>query len=149
MTFIASRTPWLDQLTYLPSNWALVCVNEKKQPYDPLTGLLTPGWNHSDGYSVEDVQALEPAAVGVMLGAKSGGLLAIDFDGPGADEKFLEVTGKAASDLPKQFHGQADALCAARLPTQLILNIGHHFAPDSLKMRVQLFWNSDGMGVRA
>lgn len=101
MTFIAPRTPWLDQLADLPSNWALVCVNEKKQPYDPCTGLLTPGWNDGDGHTVEDVLALDPAAVGVMLGPKSGGLLAIDFDGPGSEEKFLEVIGKPASELPK------------------------------------------------
>jgi len=36
-----------------------------------------------------------------LLGEKSGGLLAIDFDGPGSEEKFLETFGRPSDELPK------------------------------------------------
>ncbi|MFM7455958.1 MAG: bifunctional DNA primase/polymerase, partial [Vulcanococcus sp.] len=50
---------------------------------------------------VEEVQEYAPQAVGVLLGEKSGGLLAIDFDGPGSEEKFIEKFGRPSEELPQ------------------------------------------------
>ena len=47
------------------------------------------------------MQEYEPQALSVLLGEKSGGLLAIDFDGPGSEEKFLETFGRPSDELPK------------------------------------------------
>ena len=69
-------------------------------PVDPLSGLPLSGWSDHGGYHVDDIQQLAPEAVGVLLGPISGGLLAIDFDGPGSEAKFQEMYGRPSSDLP-------------------------------------------------
>lgn len=95
-----SRETWLDDLSEVPSDWALLCVNDKKQPYNPSTGELQSKWAEGSGMDSSEIQELGPHAVGVLLGEKSGGLLAIDFDGPGSEEKFQEVFGHSSSELP-------------------------------------------------
>ena len=91
---------WLTSLRDVPTDWALLCVNKNKQPYDPRSGNLTYSWSDSEGMTAVEIEELEPLAVGVLLGEKSGGLLAIDFDGPGSEEKFQEVFGRSSSELP-------------------------------------------------
>ena len=85
------RKTWLEDLSEVPCDWALLCVNDKKQPYNPATGELQTRWADGAGLDASEIQELSPHAVGVLLGEKSGGLMAIDFDGPGSEEKFQEV----------------------------------------------------------
>jgi len=92
---------WLDTLCDMPRDWALICCDGQKRPWDPTTGRSLKNWPEHEGLTVEEVQEYEPEAVGVLLGEKSGGLLAIDFDGPGSEEKFLEIFGRPSDELPK------------------------------------------------
>jgi len=92
---------WLDDLNHIPRNWALICCDGQKRPWDPTTGRSLKNWPEHEGLTVEEVQEYEPQAVGVLLGEKSGGLMAIDFDGPGSEEKFLETFGRPSDELPK------------------------------------------------
>ena len=63
-------------------------------------------WQNQDGYDIDDLDALngnghQVKAVGLMLGPKSGGILAVDFDGPPAAGKFEEVYGRHPQELPE------------------------------------------------
>ena len=95
-----SRPDWLSSLNSLPSDWALLPLDGHKRPADPVTGALLKAWSRHQGYSIEDIQELMPPAVGVLLGPISGGLLAVDFDGPGSEQQFQSVYGRPSSDLP-------------------------------------------------
>lgn len=99
-TVSSSRKTWLDDLSEVLSDWALLCVNDKKQPYNPSTGELQSKWAEATGMDSTEIQEFDPLAIGVLLGDKSGGLLAIDFDGPGSEEKFQEMFGHSSSELP-------------------------------------------------
>jgi len=94
------RTNWLDDLSDLPSDWALLPLDGHKRPADPVTGALLKAWSRHQGYSIEDIQNLMPPAVGVLLGPISGGLVAVDFDGPGSEQQFQRVYGRPSYDLP-------------------------------------------------
>ena len=91
---------WLSDLSGLPSDWALLPLDGHKRLADPVTGALLKAWSRHQGYSIEDIQELMPPAVGVLLGPISGGLLAVDFDGPGSEQQFQSVYGRPSSDLP-------------------------------------------------
>ena len=99
-SFIKSSTNWLDELSNLPSDWALLPLNGIKIPFNPITNELMKGWSNHPGYSIDEIQELSPKAVGVMTGPISGGLLAVDFDGPGSEEQFQQVFNRPSSDLP-------------------------------------------------
>jgi hypothetical protein len=92
-------TSWLADLKNIPRDWALICCDDQKRPWDPTTGRALKNWPEHLGLTVEEVQEYEPQAVGVLLGEKSGGLLAIDFDGPGSEEKFVEIFGRPSEEL--------------------------------------------------
>lgn len=94
------RKTWLDELSSVPCDWALLCVNRQKQPYNPTTGKRQKQWADASGMDASEIQELGPHAVGVLLGEKSGGLMAVDFDGPGSEEMFQEVFGRPSSELP-------------------------------------------------
>lgn len=101
MSKITTDSNWLTSLVDLPSDWALICCDGHKRPWNPETGRALSNWTAHDGLSAEEVQAIEPKAVGVLLGEKSGGLMTMDFDGPGAEEKFVEIFGRSSSELPQ------------------------------------------------
>lgn len=92
---------WLSALSDIPRDWALICCDGQKRPWDPATGRSLKNWPEHEGLTVEEVQEYAPESVGVLLGEKSGGLLAIDFDGPGSEEKFLETFGRPSDELPQ------------------------------------------------
>ena len=91
---------WLKHLSELPSDWALLPLNGHKTPVEPCSGLPMQAWSKHPGYSADDIESIAPEAVGVLLGPVSGGLLAIDFDGPGSEEKFQEIYGRPSTELP-------------------------------------------------
>lgn len=93
---------WPQLLADVPLDWALIPLNGRKCPINPETGLPLQEWTAQAGYSLEQLAAMNGMvrAVGVLLGPASGGLLAVDFDGPGATEKFIEITGHSPDDLP-------------------------------------------------
>lgn len=95
------QEPWLKALVSIPSDWALLPLNGNKTPIEPHSGLPLSGWSQHAGYSIDDIKELSPQAVGVLLGPVSGGLLAVDFDGAGSEEKFQEIYGRPSSDLPR------------------------------------------------
>ena len=99
-SFIKSSTNWLGELSNLPSDWALLPLNGNKKPFNPRTNNLMKGWSNHPGFSIDQIQELSPKAVGVMTGPVSGGLLAVDFDGPGSEEKFQKIFNRPSSDLP-------------------------------------------------
>ena len=45
------------------------------------------------------MQDYEPQPIGGLLGETSGGLLAIDLDGPGSEEEFIESVGRTCEEL--------------------------------------------------
>jgi len=93
-------TNWLNDLSGLPSDWALLPLDGEKRPVDPLTGFLMEAWTDHPGFTADEIQELKPLAVGVLLGPASGGLLSADFDGFGSEEEFQRVYGRPSSDLP-------------------------------------------------
>ena len=84
----------------MPSDWALLPLDGNKRPIDPASGLLMKGWARHQGFSSDELQEVMPLAVGVLLGPISGGLLAVDFDGPGSEERFQHIFGRPSSELP-------------------------------------------------
>lgn len=90
---------WLADLSDLPCDWALLPLNGAKQPVDPSTDRLLKEWTKHSGFSVDEIQEISPQAVGVMLGPVSGGLIAVDFDGPGSEQCFQRIYGRPSTDL--------------------------------------------------
>jgi hypothetical protein len=97
---VKPSTNWLDELSGLPSDWALLPLDGNKKPIDPASGLLMKGWARHQGFSSDELQEVMPLAVGVLTGPVSGGLLAVDFDGPGSEERFQHIFGRPSSELP-------------------------------------------------
>ena len=94
----------LDALQHLDSDWELIPVDDRKRPIDAATGHLKTNWAATT-YDVDGITALASTsahikAIGVVLGPPSGGLLAVDFDGPGAQPTFASVYNRPATDLP-------------------------------------------------
>ena len=86
------------------SDWRFLPVGKDKKPVDTDTGENLKGWPTCGGFDVDQIKALPGKhvwAVGLMTGPASGGVLAVDFDGPGSEEKFLEVCGHDSCELPK------------------------------------------------
>ena len=93
-----SSQPLLQQLSQLPSKWALVAVGNDKRPYQPE-------WQKhpiSRSDLTAEIQAGRAVAIGVIAGPQSGGLLFVDHDGLGASE-VLEQIGAPLRDLPKSW----------------------------------------------
>ena len=78
----------------VPLDWELLPLNGNKQPVDPESGQLLANWS-TCGTDVDGIAAVANSphvkAVGLLLGPQSGGLLAVDFDGPASFPKFREV----------------------------------------------------------
>jgi len=95
---------WPALLADVPHDWALIPLDGRKRPIDPTTGRPID-WlsGEQNGCSVDDLAAFNGhvKAVGVLTGPPSGGLLAVDFDGPEGPTKFAEVSGYKATDLPR------------------------------------------------
>ena len=93
---------WSTLIPDAPFDWALIPVGGNKRPIDPDTGDLMDEWQKQVGFTPEELTEMNGAvkAVGLMLGPPSGGVLAVDFDGPEAIGKFSEVYGRKPLDLP-------------------------------------------------
>jgi hypothetical protein len=93
---------WAALIPDAPFDWALIPLNGRKRPIDPATGDLLEGWQNQPGYDVEGLAALNGCvkAAGLLLGPPSGGILAVDFDGPDAIAKFEEIYGRKPTELP-------------------------------------------------
>jgi hypothetical protein len=100
-------------LTQLPIDWALTPLLGNKAPY-------RDNWQHEDPISRADIQkAIQqgelvaytkkdgstyqkrqfPQAYGIRTGITSGGIVAVDLDGPSAAPKVIEMSG--GTGLPK------------------------------------------------
>lgn len=93
---------WSVLIPNAPFDWALIPVDGNKRPIDHATGDLMDEWQKQDGFTPEELSKINGTvkAVGLMLGPPSGGVLAVDFDGPEAIGKFSEVYGRDPLDLP-------------------------------------------------
>lgn len=86
------------------SDWRFVPVGYDKRPINAHTGDKLKEWQKSGGYDVDQIQELPNKwirAVGLLTGPASGGVLAVDFDGPGSEEVFTELFGRDSCELPK------------------------------------------------
>lgn len=92
----------LNALRGLDSDWQLIPIDGHKRPVDPGTGELLRQWATA-GCSLDNLAAIALSphvqAVGLVLGPASG-VLAVDFDGPGAAGCFRRIYGRPPSDLP-------------------------------------------------
>ncbi len=93
---------WSALIPDAPFDWALIPVGGNKRPIDPATGDLMEEWQKQDGFTPEELTEMNGVvkAVGLMLGPPSGGVLAVDFDGPEAVGKFNEIFNRDPRDLP-------------------------------------------------
>ncbi len=93
----------LSALAGLDSDWQLIPIDGHKRPVDPATGELLRQWATA-GRSLEELAAIASSphvqAVGLVLGPASG-VLAVDFDGPGAAGCFRRIYGRPPADLPE------------------------------------------------
>ncbi len=92
----------LRELRGIDSDWQLIPIDGRKRPVDPETGEPLRQWATA-GHCLEDLAAVAASshvqAVGLVLGPASG-VLAVDFDGPGASSCFRRIYGRPPSDLP-------------------------------------------------
>ena len=93
---------WSALIPDAPFDWALIPVGGNKRPIDPATGEVLKEWQKQDGFTPEELTEMNGVvkAVGLMLGPPSGGILAVDFDGPEAVAKFTEVFDQDPLALP-------------------------------------------------
>lgn len=93
---------WATLIPDPPLDWRFIPLDGNKRPIDPETGKPLKGWQNQPGYDLDGIIELNGLvkAVGLPLGEKSGGVMAVDFDGPGSEEKFQEVYGRSHTELP-------------------------------------------------
>jgi hypothetical protein len=93
---------WSALIPDAPFDWALIPLDGRKRPIDPATGQVMEQWQNQPGYDVDGLTALNGhvKAAGLILGPPSGGVLAVDFDGPDAPDKFQSIYGRPPTDLP-------------------------------------------------
>ena len=93
----------LSTLSGVDSDWQLIPIDGRKRPVDPATGELLRQWATA-GCSLDELEAFSASpyvqAVGLVLGPASG-VLAVDFDGPGAAGCFRRIYGRPPADLPQ------------------------------------------------
>ena len=84
---------WSVAIPDAPFDWELIPLDGRKRPIDPETGDLMKQWQQRPGYDIDSISRLNGLvkAVGLKLGPPSGGVLAVDFDGPAAAGKFEEI----------------------------------------------------------
>ena len=98
------RLSWSEQLKGCPTDFRFVPLNGNKTPIDPNTGRKFNCWNDPENhYTPPDLDRMNGVvkAVGLQLGEASGGILALDFDGHGAEGIFQHLTGHDVKDLPR------------------------------------------------
>ena len=98
----SSQRDWLPLLEGIPPSWRLVPLDGHKRPVNPSTGCPQTAWADC-GRTIAEIAATNSAhvrAIGVLLGPSSGGLLAVDFDGPEAAAKFEQIFARSPNDLP-------------------------------------------------
>jgi hypothetical protein len=92
----------LESLQGLDSDWLLIPIDGRKRPVDPGSGEPLRHWAAA-GCCLDDFRAAAASphvqAVGLVLGPASG-VLAVDFDGPGAAACFQRIYGCPAAELP-------------------------------------------------
>ena len=93
---------WATLIPDAPFDWEMIPLDGRKRPIDPDTGKLMTAWQSSPGYDIEGLSELNGLvkAVGLKLGPPSGGILAVDFDGPASVAKFREVFSQQPGALP-------------------------------------------------
>ena len=101
---------WLEILLTVPKDWQLLPLNGQKVPFDYQTGQRMSDWGNKQ-FSIDEIAKIVPEAVGVKTGPCSGGLGTFDFDGPGSDEKFLEIFGQPPSALPESIAWTSGSFC--------------------------------------
>lgn len=84
----------------LPEDFALIGCNGNKVPIDHLTGNAAYGWTSKPVCREELKRSQHVAAIGVITGSQSGGVLAIDFDGEDGEKSFQKLTGRPSAALP-------------------------------------------------
>lgn len=90
-----SRWDYSALLAGAPATFRYVPVNGNKQP------IAGKGWNTKNPLTLEEICQLNPEAVGLLLGPVSGGILDIDFDGPGSLDCFQREFGHHVDELPR------------------------------------------------
>lgn len=98
----SSALDWSALIPEAPFDWEMIPLDGHKRPIDPATGNLMKDWPLHPGYDIEDISKLNGLvkAVGLKLGPPSGGVLAVDFDGPEAVGTFTEIYSRDPGDLP-------------------------------------------------
>ena len=95
MNYPDQKAILLAELEQYPQTWALTPVDGSKRPY-------RRGWQSEKPLSrdaiAQEVRTGRAKGVGLRSGQVSGGLLCIDFDGPSALPKYLELSGD--TELP-------------------------------------------------
>lgn len=94
-------TTWSKRLEGMPIECRFTPLDDRKRPVDPATGSLKTDWQLI-GYEAHELDAFNGhvKGVGLMVGEMSGGIAALDFDGPGSEETFEHHFGRSASELP-------------------------------------------------
>ena len=94
---------WSVLIPDAPFDWEMIPLDGRKRPINPNTGELMSGWQSTPGYDIDGLTDFNGTvqAVGLKLGPPSGGVLAVDFDGPNHPAKFFEVYGKKPTELPR------------------------------------------------
>lgn len=94
-------TTWSKRLEGMPIECRFTPLDDRKRPVDPATGSLKTDWQLID-YQAHELDSFNGhvKGVGLMVGEMSGGIAALDFDGPGSEETFEHHFGRSASELP-------------------------------------------------
>ncbi len=93
---------WWNELKILDPHWRLVPCDGAKCPIDPLTGRPQRDWGGKSLSPSEFHGLLRSGikAAGLVLGPVSNGVLAVDFDADGYQEKFEQAFGRPLAELP-------------------------------------------------
>lgn len=93
---------WSGKLEGMPTMCRFTPLDDRKRPVDPSTGCLADGWQ-LHGYAIDELDGFDPTrvkAIGLMAGEMSGGIAALDFDGPGSHDTFKHHLGHGVGELP-------------------------------------------------
>jgi hypothetical protein len=103
-----SQLVLLQALTEFPSSWVLTPVNGKKIPYRQCWQSEQPV-SHEE--IAKDIRSGKAKGVGLRTGRISGGIIAIDADGPAAHEKILELSNGEALPNTVAFSSNRPGRC--------------------------------------
>jgi CRISPR-associated protein Cmr3 len=103
-----SQLVLLQALTEFPSSWVLTPVNGKKIPYRQCWQSEQP-ISHEE--IAKDIRSGKAKGVGLRTGGISGGIIAIDADGPAAHEKILELSNSEALPNTVAFSSNRPGRC--------------------------------------